>query len=219
MYILSGAIGREKIHFEAPPSHRIPNEMIRFVKWYNESIIKIKKTIVHAALSHIYFESIHPFEDGNGRIGRAIIEKSISQNLKYPIPFNISKHIVMDRKKYYRELQKASLSLDVSSWINYFIQLVYNAQIDLKKEITSALRVSKFFNLHKDHINNRQLKVIKRILSEGSKGFDGGMHTRKYVSITKASKATATRDLQDLTKKGIFKPSGSGRNTSYKIIL
>lgn len=219
MYILSGAIGREKIHFKAPPSHRIPDEMRRFVKWYNESMIKIEKPIVHAALSHIYFESIHPFEDGNGRIGRAIVEKSISQNLKCPIPFNISKHIELDRKKYYKELQKASLSLEVSSWVNYFIQLVYNAQIDLKNEISRSLKVSKFFNRHKDIINSRQLKVIKRILSEGSKGFEGGMNTRKYVAITKSSKATATRDLQDLSKKGIFKPIGSGRSTRYEIIL
>jgi len=217
MQIVSGGMGREVVHFEAPPSSNVPSEMDGFIKWFNTSQSRIKKPIVRAAIAHLYFETIHPFEDGNGRIGRAVAEKALSQNIGRPVLFSLSKSIEGNKKAYYDALQNAQRSNEITDWINYFVQTVLDAQMDAEQEIEFTLKKTKFFDRHKDELNERQQKVVRRMLEEGHRGFEGGMNARKYVSLVKTSKATATRDLQDLVAKGVFKPIGGGRSTRYEI--
>lgn len=219
MQIVSGAMGREVVHFQAPPSERIPSEMEAFIAWFNKSQDKIKKPIIRAAVAHLYFESIHPFEDGNGRIGRAIAEKALSQSINRPVLFSLSKSIESNKNAYYDALKKAQHSNEITEWVNYFVQTVLEAQIDAEQEIEFTLKKTKFFDQFKNGFNDRQVKAVRRMLDEGHKGFEGGMNARKYVSLTGASKATATRDLQDLVEKGVFVPIGGGRSTRYEIKL
>lgn len=221
MQVVSGAIGREKIHFEAPPSSDVPQEMKAFVKWFNDSSPTGCCPIIHApvraAIAHLYFESIHPFEDGNGRIGRAISEKIISQNAGTPIPISLSLSIERDRKEYYRALETAQKSNDITEWIYYFVSMSLHAQEQAEELITFILKKAQFFDTYQDRMNERQQKVIRRMLEQGSEGFEGGMNARKYGGMTKTSKATATRDLQDLLVKGILISFGGGRSTNYQV--
>ncbi|WP_350284633.1 Fic family protein [uncultured Croceitalea sp.] len=217
MQIVSGGIGREVIHFEAPPSSKVTSEMDDFIKWFNTSQGEIKKPIIRAAIAHLYFETIHPFEDGNGRIGRAVAEKALSQSIGRPVLFSLSKSIEVNKNAYYDALQGAQRSNEITDWINYFVRTVLDAQIDAELEIEFTLKKTKFFDELKDSLNERQQKVVRRMLEEGHQGFEGGMNARKYVSLARTSKATATRDLQDLVAKGIFKPIGGGRSTRYEI--
>ncbi|WP_338358585.1 Fic family protein [Yeosuana marina] len=219
MQIVSGAMGREVVHFQAPPSERIPSEMEAFIAWFNRAKDIIKKPIIRAAVAHLYFESIHPFEDGNGRIGRAIAERALSQSINRPVLFSLSKSIESSKNAYYNALKNAQRSNEITEWVNYFVQTVLDAQIDAEQEIEFTLKKTKFFDQHKNGLNDRQEKVVRRMLDEGHKGFEGGMNARKYVSLTGASKATATRDLQDLVEKGVFIPIGGGRSTRYEIKL
>jgi Fic family protein len=221
MQVISGAIGKEKVHFEAPPSAQVAGEMKKFINWFNETgpggKKEIKKAPLRAAIAHLYFESIHPFEDGNGRIGRAIAEKALSQTIGRPVMLSLSKTIEADKKSYYESLQKASKSNEITGWINYFVKVIVDAQAQAEDEIEFTLKKVKFFDRFRSLLNERQLKVIKRILDEGAKGFEGGMNASKYISITKTSKATATRDLQDLLEKKILIAFGGGRSTGYKL--
>lgn len=221
MQVISGPIGREKIHFEAPPSKRVPKEMAVFIKWFNDTAPggknEIKKAVVRSAMAHLYFETIHPFEDGNGRVGRALSEKALAQGIGRPILMSLSKTIEANKKDYYEALKKGQRSNEITPWIAYFANLVLVAQIQAEEEIDFTLRKTKFFDKYQNNLNNRQLKVIKRMLEEGPKGFTGGMSAKKYMAITQTSKATATRDLQDLEEKGIFTTSGGGRSTRYEI--
>lgn len=221
MLVVSGAFGREKIHFEAPASGQVPEEMESFILWFNETSPQGNSPIynapVRAAIAHLYFESIHPFEDGNGRIGRAISEKVISQNAGIPIPLSLSLSIDLNKKKYYQGLEKAQKSNHITDWIIYFISITLDAQVRLEELIYFTLKKARFFESYQSQMNERQLKVIKRMLEEGDEGFLGGINARKYVSLTKVSKATATRDLLDLREKEILKVQGEGRNTSYQV--
>lgn len=223
MQVISGASGKQKIHFETPPSSNISKEMQRYIKWFNDTapggIGQIKKAPVRSAIAHLYFESIHPFEDGNGRIGRALAEKALSQGLGRPVMLSLSKTIEAKKSDYYAALSKAQQSTDVSAWINYFIKVILDAQTEAEEQIEFTLKKVKFFDRYKNELNERQHAVIKRMLDEGPKGFTGGMNARKYTGITKASKATATRDMQDLVQKKIFIASGGGRSTSYQVNL
>lgn len=221
MQVVSGAMGKEIVHFEAPLSERVPNEMTRFIDWFNETgpgeSKEIKKPAVRSAVAHIFFESIHPFEDGNGRIGRALSEKALSQGVRRPVLLSLSKAIEAKKNEYYNALQLAQRSNELTNWITYFVKVVLEAQIHTEKEIEFTLKKTKFFGFFESQLNERQLKVVRRMLKEGPRGFEGGMNARKYQSITRTSKATATRDLQDLVKKKIFVLIGGGRSTRYQV--
>ena len=223
MQVISGAIGKRKIHFEAPPSKDVPKEMKAFTGWFNDTMPggkdEIKQAPVRAALVHLYFESIHPFEDGNGRIGRVLAEKALYQTAGTPLLLSLSSTIELNKKEYYLQLEKASKSNKVTNWIHYFIKLVADAQKHARAEIDFTLKKTAFYNKYKEQLNSRHLLVIQRMLAGGSAGFKGGMNARKYTGITKASKATATRDLQFLVEKNIFIPIGKGRSSSYEINL
>jgi Fic family protein len=217
MQVISGSASNPKVHFETPPSKNISKEMKRFIEWYNKS--EISSPIIKAAVAHLYFESIHPFEDGNGRIGRAIAEKALSQGFDHPIMFSISKSIEENRSAYYIALQNAQQKLDLTKWIQWFASIIIFAQDDAEKTIQFTVKKVKFFDKYDKNFNERQRKVINRILEEGFNGFKGGMNVKKYISITGISKATATRDLQELTEMKVFLMNGAGRATSYQLII
>ena len=223
MQIISGSIGKEKVHFEAPPSERVSNEMKNFITWFNNTNPKTaadkNKAPIRSAVAHLYFESIHPFEDGNGRIGRAISEKAPAQGLGYPVLLSLSKSIEANKTAYYNGLMATQGSNEITNWVSYFSNTVLTAQIEAEIQIEFSLQKTKFFDNYKDQLNERQEKVIRRMLEEGNDGFKGGMSAKKYMSITKASKATATRDLQELVKIKALLPSGSGRSTGYQVNL
>ncbi len=219
MQVVSGAMGKVKVHFEAPPSLAIPLEMSAFIAWFNKKEQELMNPVLRAALTHLYFESLHPFEDGNGRIGRALAEKALSQGLGSPVLFSLSAAIESDKKLYYSSLQKAQGSNEVNLWLKYFNKLVLKAQELAKEEMKFTVKKSKFFKTYSHLLNERQLKVVNRMMDEGPEGFEGGMNTAKYMGITKASKATATRDLQDARDKGWMLPKGGGRSTSYDLNL
>ena len=223
MQVVSGSYGREIVHFEAPPSASVVAEMKGFMDWYNTIELpvndQISKALLKSAIAHLYFESIHPFEDGNGRIGRAIAEFTLSEGLNVAVLLSISKIIEKDKKQYYNQLKLAQRSLDITDWINYFTQLILNAQKDAKELVQFTLKKAKFFDQYGEHLNKRQLKVIKRVLENGNEGFEGGMTAKKYMAINKISKATATRDLQALQELGVFTQQGAGRSVRYELVL
>jgi Fic family protein len=225
MQVISGAIGKLKVHYEAPPSARVPKEMEHFITWFNDTAPggrkEIKKAPVRSAIAHLYFETIHPFEDGNGRIGRAIAEKALSQGIGRPVLLSLSRTIEANKKAYYDALQEAQGSNEITAWIHYFIKTTLDAQIQAEEQIDFTLKKVKFFDRFRDQLNDRQLVVIKRMLEEGRKGFEGGMNASKYGSISKVSKATATRDLQELLELGAFilLGEGGGRSTKYEVNL
>ena len=218
MQVVSGRIGNPTIHFEAPPSAQVPTDMERFIKWFNQSRNDLPGA-VRASIAHLYFESIHPFEDGNGRIGRAIAEKALSQSFGAPVLMSLSRSINAKKKDYYSALQAAQRGNEITPWINYFTNVIYHAQDASEKEIRFILKKSKFYQQHASQLNTRQNKVIERMFEEGADGFKGGMTAKKYINLTKTSKATATRDLQDLLEKGALLVIGAGRNTHYELSL
>jgi Fic family protein len=220
MQIVSGPIGRPKVHFEAVPSHQVPEEMARFLRWFNEgsharNYPPLTGAPLRSALAHLYFESIHPFEDGNGRLGRAISEKALSQGFGRPVPMSLSKTIEANRKDYYRCLQVAQTSNEVTGWVCFFAEMVLRAQEEAETLVHLAISKNRYFQKFESMLNARQLKVVRRLFEAEPKGFEGGMTARKYSAITGTSKATATRDLQHLLEIGALLQKGQGRSTRY----
>ncbi|WP_221033082.1 Fic family protein [Actomonas aquatica] len=219
MQVVSGAVGKAKLHFEAPPSAQVPAEMARFIAWFNDSRHSLGAAPVRAAVAHLYFESIHPFEDGNGRIGRALAEKALSQGLGRPATLSLSRTIEAHRSRYYDALETAQRSNEITPWLHYFVATVLAAQHDAEALVMFVLNQARFFDRHRDHLNARQLRTVRRMLDAGPGGFEGGMNARKYVSLNRVSKATATRDLQHLVELGAFVPVGAGRSARYELGL
>lgn len=218
MQVVSGAMGRERVHFEAPPSPQVPGMMTDFVRWFNDSeLTDVKSSLVRAAIAHLYFESIHPFEDGNGRIGRVVAEKALSQGLGAPLPFGLSRAIETDKKAYYDALELSQRSNELTGWLEYFLPLALRALEDAEAEVLFIAKKAQFFDQYREQLNERQLKVLRRMLEEGPAGFEVGMNARKYCGITGASKATATRDLQLLEQLGALEAVGGGRSTRYEV--
>ena len=225
MQIVSGPYGREKVHYEAPPAARVPDEMARLIEWYNQtgpmSGDKTLHGIARAGIAHLWFEVIHPFDDGNGRVGRAIADHALSQSLGYPTTACLATAIEADKKTYYLQLEKSSRgSLDVNGWLDYFADMVINAQEIAREEVDFVLTKTRFYEAYGDQLNDRQARMVSRIFAEGRKGFEGGITTRKYEAITKCPNRTASRDLSDLVAKGIIIPlPGGGRTTRYELTI
>lgn len=221
MQVISGAIGRETVHYEAPPSADVSKMMAQFIEWFNATgpngSKPIKQAPIRSALAHLYFESIHPFEDGNGRIGRTISEKALSQGLGRPVLLSLSKAIESDRNAYYEALKAAQRTNEVTNWLRYFLNVCLKAQQDAEDQVDFTLQKVKFFDTFKDKLNERQTRVIRRMLDEGPKGFEGGMSASKYVSIARTSKPSATRDLQALAEMKALVITGGGRSTRYRL--
>lgn len=231
MQIVSGPIGYEKVHYEAPPSHDVPNQMDTFIQWFNRTnplldkgAAGLKKITgpVRAAIAHLWFESIHPFDDGNGRIGRALAELALAQDLGMPSLMSLSTVIEQNKNSYYDALHKASeQSMDITSWINWFVRMVKQAQDSAAEGVRFVLQKSRFWVAHqKTPLNNRQQKVLRKWFEAGSEGFEHGMSAKKYMSMAGCSKATATRDLASLLELDcVERLPGEGKNTRYQIKL
>ena len=220
MQIISGTFGKEIVHFEAPPSKIVAAEMKQFINWYQNFKVKsseIKKALIKTAIAHLYFETIHPFEDGNGRIGRAIAEKCFSECLQRPILISISSAIEQNKKQYYQSLKNAQRSLEITDWIIYFSKTLLHSHKSTKQIIQFTLQKVTFLDTYKNVINERQHKAIFKMFEAGINGFEDGITSKKYVSINKISRATATRDLQDLFEKQVLKQKGEGRSVSYDL--
>lgn len=221
MQVVSGNYENEIIHFEAPPSEDVPKMMQDFISWFNTSLENkmYNHPLIRAGISHLYFESIHPFEDGNGRIGRALAEKAILQSTEFPILLSLSTAIEAKKAAYYQALKLAQQRNEVTDWLIYFFKTV-NEAIDYSTIwIEFTLNKVKWYAIYGKLLNERQNKVINRMFEQGPTGFISGMSAKKYMSITGTSKATATRDLKALESKGALVQKNAGRNTSYDLSI
>ncbi len=218
MQVVSGPLSKPRVHFEAPPSATVPDEMSRFVKWFNDTAVGGQNplpALTRAGLAHLYFVSIHPFEDGNGRIGRAIAEKALSQSLGQPTLISLSHVIDAHKKNYYESLEKNNKDHEVTDWLLYFSKTILDAQSYTQRLIDFLIEKSKLYDRLRGKLNARQEKVIARLFREGPEGFEGGLSAEKYISIAKTSRATATRDLQGLLEKGALVKTGELKYTRY----
>ncbi|MBP7038819.1 MAG: Fic family protein [Bacteroidales bacterium] len=215
MQVVSGPMGKEKVHYQAPDSDRIEPEMIRFLDWFeNEHETDL---VLKAAIAHLWFVTIHPFDDGNGRIARAITDMTLARSDKSVMRFySMSAQIRVERKQYYEKLEKAQKgNSDITEWILWFLQCLINAIESTDKTLSKVFRKAEFWKLHSATILNvRQQNIINRLLD----GFDGKLTSSKWAKINKCSQDTALRDIQDLMKKDILqKEAGGGRSTNYKL--
>ena len=221
MRVISGAAGREKIHFEAPPRGVLEQELDRFIAWFNAPSPQLDG-LLRAGLAHLWFVTLHPFEDGNGRLARALTDLAICKDEQSPVRlFSLSAQIMCERNAYYDILENTQREkLDVTPWLAWFLEQVSRACDNAEVTVGKVLDKARFWLSHQ-HIefNERQRKVFNRLLDTGVDDFEGGMNTRKYVSLTKTSRATAYRELTDLVEKGCLFPIGAGRSVSYKIRL
>ncbi|MFA7174603.1 MAG: Fic family protein [Kiritimatiellia bacterium] len=218
--IVSGSVYEPKIHFVAPPSSSVEIEMDRFMRWFNASAPSqgsALPTLTRAGIAHLHFVSIHPFEDGNGRLARALAEKSLAQAVGHPTLIALSQTINKARKEYYKALEQNSSTLDITAWLVYFSKTVLAAQVSALQMIEFIILKGKFLTRFESQINNRQLKVLVRMFEAGPEGFKGGLSAANYMSITKTSSATTTRDLKDLVAKGALTTTGQRKHTRYDL--
>lgn len=212
MLISSGPDYARKIHFVAPPSNTVAKSMGQFISWFNQTN---EPLITKAAIAHLWFESIHPFEDGNGRIGRAISEKVLSASGDNHQFIILAQTLLKRRKEYYRQLGQASKSLDINDWLIWFASVCIEAQRNTLSHIDFIVEKDRLFNRAKDKLNQRQEKVILRLFKAGPEGFKGGLSADNYRVITGATTPTATRDLRDLVDKAILVRKGERKSTRY----
>lgn len=222
MQVVSGPDHKRKVHFEAPPSTRVPAEMKHFIAWFNSTAPGGKNplpALTRAGIAHLYFVCIHPFEDGNGRIGRALAEKSLAQNLGQPSLIALAYTIERKRKDYYAALERNNKETEITDWLCYFADTIIEAQGNTLKRVDFYIAKARFYETFRGQLNERQEKVVARVFKEGIDGFKGGLSAENYIRITKTSRATATRDLQDLVEKGAFTKTGELRHTRYFLDL
>ena len=221
MQIVSGQPGKEVVHYTAPRSNQVANEMRAFLAWFAKPVDTLAfDGITRAAIAHLWFETIHPFEDGNGRLGRTIIDMALAQDLGAGTRlYSLSSQMMAHRKDYYEALHQAQHgTLEVSAWVIWFAQQLSKACQATCELITRAQEKSTFWQTHSQTpLNIRQRKVIQRLLDDGEEGFLGGMNAEKYMKMTHISKATATRDLADLLHNGLLRSTGQGKAVRYYI--
>lgn len=221
MQIVSGPIGKEKVHFEALPKNRLDEEMRLFIKWWNSSS-GLMDGILRAAAAHLRFVTIHPYEDGNGRLARALTDMALAQDEKLKIRFySISSEIMKSRNEYYKILEDVQrCRTDVTQWFLWFIKCVTLSIESSRDIISNVLMRVDFWSRHaQTQLNERQKKILNRILEAGFGNFIGGLTTRKYVSMAKVSRATAFREITDMLDKKILRQlHGKGRSVHYDLI-
>src|SRR5215510_12927958 len=222
MQIVSGRIDNPEVHFEAPTSSKIKREMDAFVSWFNKtspSATHPLPALTRAGLAHLHFVSIHPFEDGNGRMARALAEKSLAQSMGQPSLIAMAYTIERSRKAYYAALERNNKDIEATDWLTYFAETILEAQRNTTERVDFYIAKAKLYEKLRDKLNERQQKVLARMFREGIDGFKGGLSAENYISITKTSRATATRDLQDLVDKGALTKTGELRHTRYHLSL
>lgn len=215
MQVVSGVMGKENIHFQAPDSELLEEEMARFIDWFNNSNIDL---VIKAAIAHLWFVTIHPFDDGNGRITRALTDMLLAQSDKSNQRFySMSAQIRIERKQYYAILEKTQNGdLDITDWIVWFLNCLIHALIATDSILTRVLFKAEFWQKHiGTAINDRQRKLLNKIMD----GFEGKLTSSKWAKIAKCSKDSAVRDINDLIEKGILqKEAAGGRSTNYELI-
>ncbi len=228
MEVVSGAIGREKVHYVAPPSDTLKDEMNAFLNWFN----KQDSTLIKAAIAHLWFVVIHPFDDGNGRITRAITDLVLSkiECSNFSKLYSMSTSILKDRQGYYevldattglKPIKESDEGIDITIWIEWFLKTLLHALEDAKKSLGYIIDKTKFWDNHRNTgLNAREIKMLNKVLDIGMENFEGGITKRKYIAITKSSPRTAVRDLKELVDLGCIRvdPETKGKNTRYEII-
>jgi Fic family protein len=220
MRVVSGSMGRETVHFEAPPSERVKNEMKSFLLWWKNSENRMDG-IIRAAVAHLRFVTIHPFEDGNGRISRALTDMALAQDEKKGMRlYSLSSQIVKDKSGYYRILEETQKGRgDITGWLIWFLNMFGESIENSRKLISRTLFIGKYFrNISDIHLRERQLKVLKKMLEFYPEDFKGGLTNRKYVAMTRVSPETAKRDLKEMLDKGVLiRGNGKGRSVNYRL--
>lgn len=220
MRIVSGPIERQKIHYEAPPRRALERELQQFLDWFNQPPVGMDG-ILRAGLAHAWIEVIHPFEDGNGRVGRALLDRALAQDERRSTRlYSLSARFMGVRDDYYDALQALSRgNLDATAWLQWFLEQMLAACGESAGTIERALQKTQFWMRHaQSGLNARQSKVLNALLDAGPGGFVGGMTNRKYAHLTHSSPATAQRDLADLTERGVLRSLGAGRGVRYELI-
>ncbi len=220
MQIVSGPIHAPKIHFEAPPSSAVAGEMAAFWSWLDRTDPKGPTPlapIARAGLAHIWFESIHPYEDGNGRIGRAISEKILAQGLSMPVVTGMASTLLEHRKAYYTALERAHRDLDITDWLLWFAAKALEAQRRTLRQVDFIVEKSRLLDRVRGKLNGRQEKALLRLFEAGPVGFVGGLSAANYRRITDAPTATATRDLAALVAMGALVRTGAQKSTRYRL--
>jgi Fic family protein len=223
MQIVTPRMGKpDLVHYQAPASEDVKRHMDFFIQWFNSSLGR-QDGLVRAALAHLWFETIHPFEDGNGRIGRALVEMALAQDLKTEQRlWSLSQQIWHERSAYYEQLQSAtsSANMDVTPWVQWFVACIHKAADSSWGQMQSAMRKTRFWaDLHELHLSltPSQSKAINKLYDAGPDGFSGGLSTEKYVNLCGVSRATAYRELTALCEAGLLAQTGSGRGTRYQL--
>ena len=220
MQVVSGPYGRQKVYFEAPPPERLEKEMASFFSWWKDSQAELDG-IIRAGLAHLYFVTIHPFDDGNGRLARTITDMALAQDENIDRRYySLSAQIMKERDDYYAKLEEAQVGDgQCTQWLLWFIGCLERALSAAEATLQTILFKAVFWKHHGEAIiNQRQKKVLNRLLDAGQNGFEGGLSTRKYMGMTKVSRATAWREIEDLLQRKMLRPlPGSGRSAAYEI--
>ncbi len=216
MRVVSGPIGAEKVHFEAPEAERLESEMVRFLEWFNSP--PAIDPVLKAGIAHFWFVTIHPFEDGNGRIARAIADMALSlaDGTKDRF-YSMSSGIEAERREYYRQLEAAQRGdLEITEWLAWFLDCLDRTLDDADETHSSVLHKARLWRrINPNPVNERQRRVINRMLTD----FKGHLSTSKYAKLAKCSNDTALRDIRELLARGIVvKNPGGGRSTSYRLM-
>lgn len=226
MQIVGGPIGKEVVCYTAPSSSRVKSEMRRFLAWFEKTRVGSNESkgrgridgVVRAAIAHLWFETVHPFEDGNGRIGRAIVDLALAQDTGSAARiYSVSRQFMQERKAYYKALGDAQHGdTDITAWVLWFLRQFIQSCIASEAAISSAIAKSKFWTSRAHRpLTDRQRKVVQRLLDAGPEGFAGGLSAEKYSNLTKVSKATTTRDLAELLQHEWVFATGQGKATRY----
>jgi len=220
MQVVSGAVGRERVHYEAPPGQRVEQEMQRFLSWWKASATR-EDGLLRSGLAHLYFVTIHPFEDGNGRIARALTEMALAQDERQPTRYySLSSQIMEERSAYYRVLEASQKGDgDVTPWLQWYVECYTRSVERAERLIGDVLAKATFWQRHSQvDLSARQRKVLNRLLDAGKGGFQGGLTTRKYVAMAKVSRATAFREISELLAQGLLTQNPArGRSASYEV--
>jgi Fic family protein len=219
MQIVSGPLEKRRVHYEAPPRKGLDGELKRFLRWFNAPPADLDG-LLRAGVAHAWFELIHPFEDGNGRVGRALLDRALAQDESRPTRlYSVSARLIVVRDQYYDALQSLSRgSLDATRWLEWFLDQISAACMLSIDKAERVLAKARFWMRHgQSGLNERQQKALNVLLDAGPQGFVGGMSNKKYAHLNRVSPATAQRDLSELTTLGILKLLGAGRSARYEL--